>query len=41
MKVEMSLKAIERRLNDLNQIWKLCKTLAKARRTPASTKRAS
>lgn len=36
MKVDMSPKAIERRLNDLNQIWRLCVTLGNARRTPSS-----
>ncbi len=34
-KTDMSPKAIERRLNDLNQIWRLCVTLGNARRTSA------
>ena len=41
MKVDMSPKAIERRLNDLNEIWLLCVTLSKARRVPAKTKQLS
>lgn len=32
MKVDMSPEAIARRLNELNQLWKLCTTLSRARR---------
>jgi len=40
-KVDMSPSAIERRLKEFNEVWKLCVTLANARRTSTSNKQAS
>ncbi len=39
MKIDMSPKAIERRLKDLNEIWLLCVTLSKARPTVNANRR--
>lgn len=41
MKIDMSPKAIERRLKELNEIWLLCVTLSKARPTHVNANRRS
>jgi len=39
MKPDMSPQAVSRRLNELNQLWKLCVTLSKARPVASSSTR--